>query len=515
MQSAILHDESKFEQLIEGMNHIQRVNDGEPFQGMEARTVQTRLARGGVTARPSRIPVAAPAVDGKAPKRAASKPSAAADAVARAAAGTQPAGYDVGAQSAAPAAARSAEPATTDAAASFAPAAAAGAAAPEVTAGKSAFTRAAGSSTHAAFAATEAAAPAASAAATQSSAASYGSASTAALAPTGGASAAAATDTAAAAAAATNSTIPEPQPADGDSNSPYDLPKLLIPNFMLHYIDIHMVQDIKAMYREHEAVQIPGAPATAAAAAKLQAQIDQLLADGRSYEAFPWQCQIAMYCFTALGSEHSETVDSVYAVLSHLQQRGEHTIPLLEWLLPRCASQHGLGSPQLRQLVEWGAELICNSHDLRYHPTLTQQVIAFVALLPGGLGWGQTGSGDIDMDGYNYHAVLNHKACQLVMRGQYELALKMLGRSLQYFTEVGPHWLVVPRVVRVIEQLGFCTYKLDGEGGDGEQMLLKSKRMAKECLGPKHNSTLRAMDQVCGWHSAKGSCTWHGSLTQL
>ncbi len=55
--------------------------------------------------------------------------------------------------------------------------------------------------------------------------------------------------------------------------------------------------DFKSLYREDGYYIIPAAPTTKAAATQLQWYVDQLLEEGRRFEACPWQCQIAMYCF--------------------------------------------------------------------------------------------------------------------------------------------------------------------------------------------------------------------------
>ncbi len=209
------------------------------------------------------------------------------------------------------------------------------------------------------------------------------------------------------------------------------------------------------MYGSHDKVTVPAPPKTAAAAAKLQTQIDQLLAENRTYDAFPWQCQMAMYGLYVLGSEHPATVDSVYTVLVHLQLRGcVDRLGLLEWLLPRCARQHGLDSPQLRQVVEWGAEIIYESPDIRLHTWLTRAVCRLAKLLPGGLEWGGTAVvADIDKYSYGYYSVMQTKARQALEQGQQSLGLAMYGKTLAYFKLLGPHWLGSPRLAQIRSQV--------------------------------------------------------------
>ncbi len=238
------------------------------------------------------------------------------------------------------------------------------------TSGKAAKQRqAAGDSAKPAGAATAAAAPAASAVATQSSAASNGSASTAAPPPTGGAGAAtAAASPATAADAATEPTTAQPQFADDDPDSPYYIPMQDTEHSLLQCLEGYMVTAFMSMTWDEALVSIPAAPTTAAAAAKLQKDIDQLLSIGHMFEAFPWQCQIAMYCVHILGQDHADTVDAIFRVLSSQRRMGEFSCQLTMWCVPRAARVYGLGHPRTRTVLEWGADLLNQSFDPRMPP---------------------------------------------------------------------------------------------------------------------------------------------------
>ncbi len=119
----------------------------------------------------------------------------------------------------------------------------------------------------------------------------------------------AATGSQAAPAATASATPPsQPQFADDDPDSPFYIHTALTKDDILLTLDQHMIEQFKSVFWADGIYQIPPAPTTAAAAAKLQGQINELLAAGRLHESFPWQCQMCMYSLTYLGDKHPATL---------------------------------------------------------------------------------------------------------------------------------------------------------------------------------------------------------------
>lgn len=296
------------------------------------------------------------------------------------------------------------------------------------------------------------------------------------------------------------SSAPEqPQFADDDPDSPYYDHQGLSKSQLLEQLDNLMMDEFTRKHWSRDYISIPAAPQTAAEAALLQSQIDQLLEEGgRLYEAAPWQCQIAMYCVWVLGPDHTDTLQAVYRTLENAHQRFEPCAALTEWLLPRAARQWGLGHPHTRQLVEWAAQVLHESADIREHPTLTQTARNIAAHLPGGLGWGTASLAPVpDEEAFNKHVVLQERAKGLMFEAQYKLAKAMLERCLAYYVTLGPHWLASPRKARCREFIGLCEAKMTRDIAAAEPYMLEAKRTAQKELGPTHRCTLLAIWQVC------------------
>ncbi len=292
------------------------------------------------------------------------------------------------------------------------------------------------------------------------------------------------------AAGATEPTAAQPQFADDDPDSPYYIESSLPQVVMLDIICELKLTALQHRHWEAAYVHVPAAPATPEEAAELQIQTDQLVAQGRMLEAFLWQCQIALYAFTVLGTEHSETVAAVYSLVHNLYQRGRNNPWFVEWVLPRAAKAFGLADPRTRQAVEWGAAILCDCADPREQGVLTRATTNVAKHLPGGLGWGQASLAPVDEDQYARTCVMQHKASELVQKKQHhKLARQMFERCLAYYESVGPHWLCSARAARTRHQMGLCVTMLDGFGAvDG--LLVEAKKAAVRELGPTHRMSL-------------------------
>ncbi len=297
----------------------------------------------------------------------------------------------------------------------------------------------------------------------------------------------------------------QPQFADDDPDSPYTV---LVPTTyceLLVVLDSIMMQGFKALCTQHGMWLVPRFPRTKAEAAALQAQIDQLLQDGRRYWALPWQCQLAMYCLwsEAIGTGHADTVQAVWSVISNMTQQGPDMKlhELCTWLLPRAAKLWGLGHPNTRQLVGHAADLghaaVLTELDepAAWGPAI-KAVYNVAKHLPGGLGWGAAAVAPVpDEETFNMHVALQVTTAMIVLYGkqqQVRQARDDLQRCVAYYESIGPHWLASVCKVRALRQLAACAARLDGDAA-AEPMLAIAKRTAQRELGATHLYTLLTM----------------------
>ncbi len=165
---------------------------------------------------------------------------------------------------------------------------------------------------------------------------------------------------------ATTPATPQPQHfADDDPNSPYYIHSQYTTEDMLRALDGTMMNEFTATKWTHDLIIIPAAPATAAAAAELQKQIDQLVADSRLWDAFPWLLQLAMYSLVCLGAEHDNTYQVMYRIVDIATRCGAQPYSFAEWLLPRATKKWGLGHSKTRDLVMWSVEHVFEEPDPR------------------------------------------------------------------------------------------------------------------------------------------------------
>ncbi len=290
---------------------------------------------------------------------------------------------------------------------------------------------------------------------------------------------------------------PQPQFADDDPNSPYHTLDWMGKHQLIETLDNQLMRHLKTMHWSGDILVLPGAPTTAAAAAQLQAQVDQLLSEGQLYDALAWQYQIAMYSFHVLGPEHADTVRAVWALVDRNYQCGHYDVCFYLWLLPRAARQWGLGHPDTRKLLNFAAEWVYDCSDLRTLAAteLTRAVTSIARHIPGGLGWGIAKVTDIDADAYNRQAVLQGRGENCVSAGEVALGKAMTERCLAYWESLAPHWLASPRKVQAKVTLARCHAAL-GEKDLAAAVLLEAKRTAQRELGPGHRTTLMATWQV-------------------
>ncbi len=174
------------------------------------------------------------------------------------------------------------------------------------------------------------------------------------------------TSDATAAPTATPATTSSPQPtsqpqqfADDDPDSPYAIHIHKTKEQMLYILDKMMLREFERRYDWAQQIVVPPIPATKKAAAKLQQQVDKLLAAGRAYHAVPWQCQLALYSIYTHGVDSGDiSLRAVYDFMKTVNQSGSHFLEVEQWLLPRIAKLWGLGHPDTRQLVVWCAEFL-------------------------------------------------------------------------------------------------------------------------------------------------------------
>ncbi len=246
---------------------------------------------------------------------------------------------------------------------------------------------------------------------------------------------------------------------------------------------------------------------TPEAAAELQSHIDQLLADGRTFDACPWQCQVAMYAIIALGKEHPSTLEAVYQVVKGVYDGFEDSAVMCTWLLPLAARHWGLGDPRVRQLVWWGAHTLSASTDLRNDEALHRAVVSVARHLPDGLGWGTATVSDSTDQGedFNRYVVLHAKALATYKEGvgadhrqpHFKLAKAMAERCVSYFESLGTHWHACVRKAASRKLVADCVLQLEGYTAC-ESVLVQAKIAAKRELGAHHTVTVRlVMDYVC------------------
>ncbi len=304
-----------------------------------------------------------------------------------------------------------------------------------------------------------------------------------------------------AASATAPTTTSLPQFADDDPDSPYCIIDEATTDALLHMLEQVMVRDLMAQQWDTYFVHIPPAPKTAKAAAKLQGQTDQLLAEGLTFEACPWQCQIAMYSICRLGPEHPDTLRAVFAVTMAMAGRSQQIMAMCAWLLPRAAKAWGLGHPHTRYLAVFGARVLGMSPDPRIHPPFTQAVTNVCRLLPGGLGWGTAVVAPVP----NEREYERWCFVLLTARDNMEtsplLAKELLQRCIKYFVSLGPHWLGSQRLPFARKLLAECVVKLDGPAA-AAAIRLETKRAAQKELGAEHDVALEAVWEVRG-------CTTH------
>ncbi len=283
---------------------------------------------------------------------------------------------------------------------------------------------------------------------------------------------------------------------------------------LLSALEAQMMRGFTALCRPHGAWIIPGFPRTASAAAELQAQIDQLVAQGEDLRAFPWLCQMAMYSAYALGADHSDTVDAVYRVVQSQYQRAQYDSNLHAWLVVQADRHWGPSHANTRKVVEQAADILARAADPRDCRVLGHNTAVLAGELPGGLGWALCSLAPLDEDAYSRHAVMQSKAQGILnavcskgvlavpcgieesAKRDCQLAKQMLERCITYYESVGPHWLASPRKISCMQSLATCIACLAKSSDPvsseaGASLLFEAKRIAKWELGAKHMETLR------------------------
>lgn len=221
-------------------------------------------------------------------------------------------------------------------------------------------------------------------------------------------------------------------------------------------------------------------------------RIGDLLQQGEVYKAFPLQCQEALVCLYAHGSEHPASLAAVYAVYQNLFQRQLHLFApdCAVWLLPRAAAQWGIGHADTRRLAQQAALCLCHLPDPRDEPQLLQIATELVQQLPGGIGWGAVASTPLaDEDAYCRNAVMMTQASKALNEGRHQLAKEMAKRCVAYFGTLGPHWLGTPRKMYSMLLHAQAALKLEGDEA-GERLLQECKRACIRELGTDHEVTL-------------------------
>ncbi len=267
-------------------------------------------------------------------------------------------------------------------------------------------------------------------------------------------------------------------------------------------LDDIMLTDFKGHTWDSEThyVCVPSAPKTRKAAKELQEQINELLAEGRVFEACPWQCQIAMFSIVVLGEEHPDTLRAVVTVTMALSRRDMQAMALCGWALPRAARLWGLGHPDTRQLALLGARQLCISMDPSEHPEFTRLVTNVCRHLPGELGWGSTVVAPVpDEEGYNRHAALLVTAEDKV-KEEPKLAKRMAERCVAYFASMGTHWLGCVRKGAARRLVASCVAELEGYAA-AEPLFAETKRMTQKELGAEHMETLEVVWKVRDTHT--------------
>ncbi len=289
----------------------------------------------------------------------------------------------------------------------------------------------------------------------------------------------------------------QPQFADDDPDSPYYIDRSLDETFMPHMIDCIMVQEFQSIFFKSHYVRIPAAPATAADAAQLQAQIDQSLSEGRLHETLPWQCMVALYEFTQHGSsDQRSTLQAVHGLVTTQLRCGAFLPELMLWLLPRLAKEQGLGHADTRELMLHAVMFLYD------HPTsidrqsaMARAVTNVARHIPGRLGWGTAVVAPVaDMGAYDRHTTMQEQAHGLFCAKQYKMAKDTAERCVTYYGSMGQHWLACARKASCTLTLANSVSELKDTAG-AEKILMNGQKTARLELGAKHPMTLKLVMQ--------------------
>ncbi len=230
---------------------------------------------------------------------------------------------------------------------------------------------------------------------------------------------------------------------------------------------------------------------SAKAVARLQQRLDRLIAEGEVFAAVPLQSQLAAWVVQSKGPDHADSLQAVHT-LSQLQHQQNTIDPYIYmWLMPRAASQWGIGHPDTRQLVQQATRLLWHYDDPRKHTNITQAVTDIAQQLPGGLGWGSLVVAPVpDQESYDRTVVMHNKAGDLFSQGHYKLAQTMYERCVVAYEQLGQHWLATPRKLECLMLIGGCM-QMQGDWAAAEAHFLSSKRLAQRELGQDHPVTLK------------------------
>ncbi len=239
--------------------------------------------------------------------------------------------------------------------------------------------------------------------------------------------------------------------------------------------------------------QIPQLPKTAKQAARLQAQVDQWLQQGQTWQAYPVQCVLAVYGLWTR-PEHADTLRAVVAVTDSLYQGDDGSTPVDLWLLPRWVKHYGHDHSDTRRLVRQAADALYRLGDPRVSVDLTRTVTELAQQLPGGLGWGSTVVAPVpDEEAFHRHAFMQSKAADLYDTGHYKVARDMYERCVAYYDTLGEHWLATARKIQSMRGINLCRLCMSDDDLTTESLVRATKRLALRELGPNHRATQDAV----------------------
>ncbi len=264
---------------------------------------------------------------------------------------------------------------------------------------------------------------------------------------------------------------------------------------MLKCLDELMMRGFKGTHWGLFVHLLPPFPRSAFDAATLQGQIEQMVLQGHAFDAFPWQCQYALYCVwsQSAGFEHADTVEALFSVTSSLWQRRQQAPhELLAWLLPRAARQYGLGHENTRQLLAQAADCMSLIRNPRDCEALSHVAHKLAQHVPGGLGWGTAAVTQLPVVEYGKWECQQHEAEEMVSEGYNHGPPASLQSCLELYEPHGPHWVYSQRRVRALQQIATCAAREHGEAA-AEPYLRKAKRIAEQELGPTHQASLMSL----------------------